>query len=117
MSYIITTLQNAVAQAIEKLYGEATEPAKVQINATPPDFTGDYSVVIFPFVKIAKKTPDAAAAEIGAFLQTGVSEIKAFNVVKGFLNLEIGDAYWQSFLQSVVADKDFGRLPAKGKKV
>ena len=66
---IVTTLQSAVAQAVTELYGEPTEPAKVLVNTTPSDFTGDYSVVIFPFVKIAKKAPDAAAAEIGAFLQ------------------------------------------------
>ena len=117
MSNIVSTLQSAVAQAVTELYGEATEPAKVQVNTTPPDFTGDYSIVVFPFVKVAKKAPDAAAAEIGDFLQKNVPEIKSFNVVKGFLNLEISDAYWQSFLQSVVANPQFGRQPSNGKKV
>ncbi len=117
MSNIVDTLQNAVAQAVEKLYGEVTEPAKVQVNNTPPDFTGDYSVVVFPFVKIAKKAPDAAAAEIGEYLQKNVAEVKSFNVVKGFLNLEISDAYWQNFLQSVSANPDFGRQPRNGRKV
>jgi len=117
MSNIISTLQNAVAQAVEQLYGEATEPAKVQVNNTPPDFTGDYSVVVFPFVKIAKKAPDAAAAEIGEYLQKNVPEIKSFNVVKGFLNLEISDVYWQNFLQTVSANPDFGRQPRNGRKV
>lgn len=114
---IVSTLQNAVAQAVAQLYGEAADPAKVLVNTTPPDFTGDYSVVIFPFVKISKKSPDATAAEIGEFLQKNVTDIKAFNIVKGFLNLEISDAYWQGFLQSVVADSAFGRLPRNGKKV
>lgn len=114
---IVATLQNAVALAVEQLYGEATEPDKVLVNPTPPDFTGDYSVVIFPFVKVAKKSPDAAAAEIGEYLAKNVAEIKAFNIVKGFLNLEISDAYWQGFLQSVVTDAAFGRLPRNGKKV
>lgn len=117
MSDIVTTLQNAVAQAVEQLYGEAAEAAKVQVNATPPDFTGDYSIVVFPFVKSAKKAPDAAAAEIGEQLQKNVPEIKSFNVVKGFLNLEINDAYWQNFLQSVFADPAFGRRPHNGRKV
>jgi arginyl-tRNA synthetase len=117
MPNIISTLQNAVAQAVEQLYGEATDPAKVQVNNTPPDFAGDYSVVIFPFAKIAKKAPDAAAAEIGEFLQKNVSELKSFNVVKGFLNLEISDAYWQIFLQAVSANPDFGRQPRNGRKV
>lgn len=114
---IITTLQNAVAQAVEQLYGEATDPSKVLVNTTPADFTGDYSVVIFPFVKISKKSPDAAAAEIGAYLQQHVSEIKAHNVVKGFLNLEISEAYWQGFLQSLGGNASYGLQPRNGKKV
>lgn len=114
---IVSTLQNAVAQAVEQLYGEATDPAKILVNPTPPDFTGDYSVVIFPFVKVAKKSPDAAASEIGEYLAKNVADIKAFNIVKGFLNLEINDAYWQGFLQSVVSNSTYGRLPSNGKKV
>jgi arginyl-tRNA synthetase len=114
---IVSTLQNAVAQAVTQLYGEATEPGKVLVNPTPPDFTGDYSVVIFPFVKVAKKSPDAAAAEIGEYLSKNIPEIKGHNVVKGFLNLEISEAYWQEFLQSVVQDSTFGRQGRNGKKV
>ena len=117
MSDIISTLQNTVAQAVEHLYGEQADPGKVLVNATPPDFGGDYSIVVFPFVKAAKKAPDAVAAEIGEYLQQKIAEIKGFNVVKGFLNLEISDAYWQSFLQSVAGNPDFGRQPANGKKV
>lgn len=117
MSNLISILQNAVAQAVEYLYGEQTEPGKVLVNTTPPDFTGDYSIVIFPFVKIAKKTPDAAAAEIGEYLQGKVAEIKGYNVVKGFLNLEIAESYWQVFLRALVQDQNYGRRPATGQKV
>ncbi|MEO6039114.1 MAG: arginine--tRNA ligase [Saprospiraceae bacterium] len=114
---IISILQQAVAAAIGHLYGAPTEPDKVQINTTPSDFTGDYSVVIFPFVKLAKKSPDAVAAEIGDYLQQNLPQVKVFNVVKGFLNLEIVDSFWQDFLQSVVANPDFGRQPRKGQRV
>jgi len=114
---IVSTLQNAVAQAVTELYGEPTEPAKVQVNTTPSGFTGDYSVVIFPFVKIAKKAPDAAAAEIGAYLQQHVPQVKTHNVVKGFLNLEIADSYWHDFLQNAASAADYGRQPRTGRKV
>jgi arginyl-tRNA synthetase len=114
---IIPILQNAVAQAIEHLYGEKTAPEKVQINPTPADFTGDYSVVIFPFVKLAKKAPDAAAEEIGQFLQKNLPDLAAFNVVKGFLNLEIAPSYWQQFLQQALQTPDFGRQARNGRKV
>lgn len=114
---IVSTLQKAVAQAVEQLYGEVTDPAKVLVNPTPPDFTGDYSVVIFPFVKISKKSPDLAASEIGEYVAKNIPEIKGHNVVKGFLNLEISDSYWQGFLQSVATNPDFGRKTPNGKKV
>lgn len=117
MSNIISIIQAAVATAVESLYGEATEAAKIQVNNTPADFPGDYSVVVFPFVKIAKKAPDATAAELGEYLQQHVPDIKSWNVVKGFLNLEISDVYWSRFLESVVANPAFGNQPANGKKV
>ena len=60
---IIQTLQNAVLKAVETLYGETLEAEKVQISPTSPEFTGDYTVVVFPFVKLAKKAPDVVGAE------------------------------------------------------
>ena len=117
MSNIVSILQQSVAKAVVELYGEAVDSTKVQVNTTPADFTGDYSVVVFPFVKIAKKAPDAAAAEIGTYLQENVSEVRGFNVVKGFLNLEISDAYWKQFLSETAIRPDFGRQPSNGKKV
>ena len=114
---LTSILQHAVARAVGHLYGETPSPDKVQINATPADFTGDFSVVIFPFVKLAKKSPDTVASEIGDFLQQEVPEIQAFNVVKGFLNLELTAAYWQGLLQEVVTTADYGRQPRNGQRV
>lgn len=114
---IIETLQNAVAQAVQQLYGETFEPGKVQINTTPAEFTGDYTVVIFPFVKTAQKAPDAAGAEIGGFLQKNVPKVQGFNTIKGFLNLELSAEYWQNFLQTALSDPGFGRQPRNGRKV
>lgn len=114
---IQTIIQTAVAQSIEQLYGEPTEAKKVQINATPKEFSGDYTVVVFPFVKLAKKSPDAAGAEIGEFLKQNVAEISDFNVVKGFLNLSISENYWQNFLAEVSENKNYGRQPRNSKKV
>lgn len=117
MSNILSILQQAVAQTVQELYGEAVDASKVLINNTPADFTGDYSVVVFPFVKIAKKAPDATAAELGAGLQAKVPAIKSWNVVKGFLNVEIADDYWKSFLDGVLKTPNFGSKPSNGKKV
>lgn len=117
MSSIQSKIQHAVARAVGSLYGETPSAEKVQVNTTPAEFTGDYTVVIFPYVKIAKKSPDAAGAEIGAAVQQEVPEIKAFNVIKGFLNLELSDAYWQDFLAELLANPQFGRQPGNGRKV
>ncbi len=117
MNNIVHIFQNAVAQAVEALYGEPIEPGKVQVNTTPTDFVGDYSVVIFPFVKTAKKAPDVVANEIGGFLQQYVPDIKAFNVVKGFLNLEVAESYWQGFLQTVLENPQYGRQSRNGQRV
>ncbi len=114
---ITNTLKDAVASAVTQLYGEATTADKVQINPTPAEFTGDYSVVIFPFVKIAKKAPDAAAAEIGAHIQQHLPIISGYNVIKGFLNLEISTSWWHDFLATTANDTQYGRQPRNGRKV
>lgn len=117
MTQLIQHLQQSVQDAVAHLYGETVELSKVQINQTPAEFSGDYSVVVFPYVKLAKKAPDQVANEIGAYLQENRPEVAAFNVIKGFLNLEIAPTFWQQFLQSVLADPAFGRQPRSGRKV
>jgi arginyl-tRNA synthetase len=114
---IISSLQQAVAQAVEQLYGEKTDPGSVLVNPTPGDFAGDYSVVVFPFAKIARKAPDQAANEIGALVRQSVPEVEGFGVVKGFLNLEVGEGYWKKFLDGLLENPDYGRQPRRGERV
>ncbi|MEZ4940774.1 MAG: arginine--tRNA ligase [Saprospiraceae bacterium] len=114
---IIETLQKAVAAALQHYYGVEIAAEQVQINTTSAEFTGDYTVVIFPFVKLAKKAPDVVGAEIGVFLKEKIADVQDFNVIKGFLNLELSNAYWQDFLNQLLANPDFGRQPANGHKV
>lgn len=114
---IISLLQNAVSQAVDQLYGEKTDPSKISISPTPGDFSGDYTVVVFPFVKMSKKGPEVTGVDLGEFLKNNVPEISDYNVIKGFLNLDIGEAYWQGFLQNALADSNYGRRPSTGRKV
>jgi arginyl-tRNA synthetase len=114
---LYSLLQQSVADAVATLYGEQIDSAKVQINSTPAEFTGDYSVVVFPFVKAAKKAPDVVAHEIGQYVTAQIADVQAFNVVKGFLNLEISTAYWLQFLQDVNANPRFGYQASNGRKV
>jgi arginyl-tRNA synthetase len=110
-------LQNAIVKAIEHLYSQPFEPSAVQINRTPKEFQGAFTVVVFPFVKLAKKSPDVTAQELGVYMKENVAEVTDFNVVKGFLNLEISTTYWQGFMLALLKDDKYGHLPSNGKKV
>ncbi len=114
---IIQHIQTQVSLAVAECYNAAVTPELVLVNATPPEFTGHYSVVVFPFVKLAGKAPDAVANDIGAFLQANLPAVKAFNVVKGFLNIEVDAAYWHAFLDEVLHNPGFGRQPRRHEKV
>lgn len=114
---ILAIIQGAVLKAIDELYGQTAKPQMVSINATRKEFEGDYTVVVFPFVKMARKKPEQVGEELGKYLVEQLPEIKAFNVIKGFLNLSVDDAYWVNFLDSIYDDENFGQHPSKGQKV
>ena len=114
---IIQHIQAQVSRAVAEHYHAEVLPEAVLVNATPPEFTGHYSVVVFPFVKLAGKAPDAVANDIGAFVQAQLPAVKAFNVVKGFLNIEVDAAYWHAFLDGVLHNPGFGRQPRRHEKV
>ena len=81
-------IQNAVAQALEHLYQEKVAANQVALNETIKDYSGDITVVVFPFTRFSKSAPEATAQAIGEFLKAAVDFVEDFNVIKGFLNLE-----------------------------
>ena len=102
-----------VTEAVKTLYGAETTTDAVQVQKTKKEFAGDVTVVVFPFVKMARKSPEQTAAEIGEYLQQHSALVADFNAVKGFLNLTISDAYWIDMLNEIDADAQFGhRTPA-----
>ncbi|MDW7692295.1 arginine--tRNA ligase [Flammeovirgaceae bacterium SG7u.111] len=103
--------------AFEEVFGEKLEEGKVALQPTRKDFEGTYTFVTFPFLKISKKKPEETGELIGQFLQEKVSVVTGFNVVKGFLNFVIADAFWAGELKKISSDTDFGKLPSKGEKV
>ena len=117
MSTIVEQIRQAVAETVATLYGETPDFSKIQVSPTPAEFSGDYSVVVFPFVKMAKKAPDAVAEEMGKAILEKIPQLSGYSVVKGFLNLETAPAYWQQFLQGLNNDPDFGRGARTGHKV
>lgn len=85
------------------------EVESIELPQTRKEFDGDLTIVVFPYLRSSKKGPEQTAQQLGEFLQENIEEISNFNVVKGFLNLEIGDSYWMSQLDVLNQDEDFGR--------
>lgn len=104
------TIQSAVAQAVSVLYQFETEPAQIQLQKTKKEFEGDVTVVVFPFVKAARKSPEGAGQEIGEYLVQNSHVISAFNVIKGFLNLSINHTYWIDLLNNISTNEKFGTV-------
>ena len=105
-------ISKAAGEAVKALYGmEATEKM-LQLQKTRSEFEGNLTLVVFPFVKAAKKSPEQTAQEIGEYLQTNCPAVEKFNVVKGFLNLSVGDGAWLQLLEAIDADENFGTKQA-----
>lgn len=110
-------IQSGVAKAVKSLYDADVTADSVTISPTRKEFEGDYTVVVFPYTKMARKKPEQIGAELGQYLKEQVAHIADFNVIKGFLNLEVSDSFWSAFLEDIYANGDFGRQPANGQKV
>ena len=108
MTMIEQKLQQAVADALNRLYSLEVSPDTVVLQATKKEFTGDYTVVVFPYVKQARRSPEQVANELGAMVKESVSEVAGFNVIKGFLNFEIANNYWVDFVSEKNLDSSFG---------
>ena len=106
-------IRDQIIVAIEKCYNQQIEPTLVQLQNTRKEFEGDITLVVFPFVRMSKKSPEQTAAEIGDYLQQNVAEVEKYNVVKGFLNLVISSDYWVNVLNSASADSNHGIVAPK----
>ena len=102
------TLQQAVSTALKDLYGIDITSQSVVLQSTKKEFEGDYTVVVFPYVKMARKSPEQVGNDLGSFICEHVSEVNAYNVVKGFLNLSVADSYWSTFVSQIVSNSTFG---------
>lgn len=109
---LVPALQRAFAQ----LFGKELEARAIGFQATRPEFEGDVTINVFPFLKLSGKGPEQTAQAIGEHLQAHVAVVERFNVVKGFLNIVIADSYWLGFLAEA-GEKDILAFPATGRKV
>ena len=105
-------ISKAAGEAVKALYGMEASEKMLQLQKTRSEFEGNLTLVVFPFVKAAKKSPEQTAQEIGEYLVKNCSAIEKFNVVKGFLNLSIGNGAWVKLLSAIDADEHFGMKQA-----
>ena len=113
MNFIITE----VVRGIKQLYNEDVAEGTVTIQDTRKEFEGQATILVFPFVRISKKSPEQTATDLGEYLIANVKAVTAFNVVKGFLNLSIAHDYWVSLFNNELLKPDFGTIASNGKKV
>ena len=107
------TIGSLVAQVIDSLYGLKLDASQIQLQKTKREFEGELTVVIFPFVKAARKSPEQTGQEIGEFLLKHNPIVSGFNVIKGFLNLSISQSYWLEALTEIHSVVDYGKTTAK----
>lgn len=105
---IESLLTQKVIEAVKQCYGVDVEADNIQLQATRKEFAGDLTVVVFPFTRFSKKSPEETAKQLGDYLREHIDEIKDYNIVKGFLNIEISPAYWLSVLNEVALDAKYG---------
>lgn len=110
-------ISQRVALAIESLYGATDCQQMIQIQPTRKEFEGDLTVVVFPLLRISKKSPEITAQEIGEAIKASTPEVSSFNVIKGFLNIKLSPLYWSSVINGINDDENFGQLPSTGKRV
>ncbi len=115
---ITDILKQAASAAVSALFDESITTNTIQISPTRKEFEGDMTIVCFPFTRIAKglKPPDIAA-KLGEHILKNCAEVSNFNVVQGFLNLSIADAYWHSLNDNILANPNYGQAASTGKRI
>ena len=108
------TLELHVKAAVKALFQAELE--SVEFQATRKEFAGDITVVVFPMLRVVKGNPVVIGEQIGQYLQENVDLVKGFNVVKGFLNIEISDTYYLSFFESIKQKENYGFVTDKDDK-
>ena len=101
-------IQEAVSRAVKELYGVDTAPADVTLQATRREFEGNVTVVVFPWVKAARRAPEQVATAIGEWLVANEAAVRGFNAVKGFLNIVVEPRAWNGVLAAIAATPDYG---------
>ena len=109
---IESQIMSAAIEAVKALYGQDVPEKMVQLQKTRSEFEGNLTLVVFPFVKMARKSPEQTGQELGDYLVAHCEAVCSYNVVKGFLNLVIAPAAWLSMLADIDSDEHYGEKAA-----
>ena len=111
-------IASEAAKAVKEIYNADVDASTLQVQVTRKEFEGDYTLVVFPLLRISHSAPDATGTAIGEWLVANCPEISAFNSVKGFLNLSLSNLYWRETLEEIVSSGEaYFTLPSTGKKI
>lgn len=105
-------ISGAVTAGIKALYGVDVAAGQVQLQKTKKEFKGHLTLVVFPFLKMSRKSPEQTAQEIGEYLKENELAVAEFNVIKGFLNLTVAASCWVDLLNRINAAPTYGLVPA-----
>ena len=108
-------LVKPILAAVKELFGADLPENQVNFQTTRKEFEGDITLVVFPMVRFAKKSPEQTAEVVGNYLVENIEFVEKFNVVKGFLNMVISESYWLDTYAKAFQADDFGRVEATEK--
>ena len=110
-------IAGSAAEAVRQLWGAEVEASLLQVQITRKEFEGDYTLVVFPLLRMSHLAPEATGNAIGQWMLDNVPEVGGFNTVKGFLNVSLSNVYWNEVFVEAFRTADFGQLPATGKTI
>ena len=106
-------LKGKVIAAVKELYGQEINENQAQVQITRKDLTGDFTIVVFPLLKISKKSPEDTGKDIGEFIKASDENVANYNVVKGFLNIELAADYWLNLVNDIAKEDTYGFQPVE----
>lgn len=109
-------LHQAIAKAFDTIFSAQVSENQINLEQTKKEFAGHLTFVVFPYIRFTKKSPEDTAKLIGEYLKANCEQVADFNVIKGFLNIVLSDAYWFATFQEIT-NLNFGQLAKNGEKV
>ena len=110
-------IAGSAAEAVRQLWGAEVDASLLQVQITRKEFDGDYTLVVFPLLKMSHLAPEATGNAIGQWMLENVPEVGGYNTVKGFLNISLSNVYWNEVFAEAFRTEGFGQLPATGKTI